>query len=118
MKTCYTVTLAMLAGAALGAAGVSGLKAQGKPPGAYAIFAYSEISDPDAFQKALTKAPSAIKDSGGRLIVRAEKFTVLREGTTPFPLKRYVIIAFDSVQQAQAWHDSPVMKEVDATVER
>ena len=32
--------------------------------------------------------------------------------------KRFVIIAFDSTQQAEAWYSSPAQKEVNAMVEK
>jgi len=119
MKTRYAVALAMAAGAALGAASVSGLYAQGKAPGAYAIISFSEISDRNAFKgEVVDKAPAVVKDAGGHLIVRTEKFTPLRAGDPPFPLRRYVIIAFDSVPQAQAWYVSQAMKGINASVER
>ena len=41
--------IGMLAGIVIGAAAVSGLNAQGKGPGAYAIVDISEITDPAAF---------------------------------------------------------------------
>ena len=42
MKTRYAVVLSMIAGAALGAASVGGLYAQGKAPGAYVVIDISE----------------------------------------------------------------------------
>jgi hypothetical protein len=46
MNRYIALSLAMLAGAALGAAAVNGLHAQGKGPGAYAVFDISEINNP------------------------------------------------------------------------
>jgi uncharacterized protein (DUF1330 family) len=40
---------------------------------------------------------------------------VLREGTPPFPLKRF-IIGFDSIQQAKDWYASPDMKDIQAYI--
>jgi hypothetical protein len=86
MKTKYTVALSMLAGVALGAVSVGGLYAQGKPPGAYAIVAYSDIPDPAAFKaNVVDKAPALIEKLGGHLLVATSDITVLREGTPPFP---------------------------------
>src|SRR6266581_5670759 len=119
MKTRYAVILAMLAGAALGAAAVGGLYAEGKTPGAYVIILVSEISDRTAFKdEVIDKEPAALKAAGGRFIVRTEKFTPLRAGDPPFPLRRYVIITFDSVPQAQAWYNSEAMKGINASIER
>ena len=44
MRAYLPATLALLAGIGIGAAAVSGLNAQGKGPGAYAIVDISEIS--------------------------------------------------------------------------
>jgi uncharacterized protein (DUF1330 family) len=41
---------------------------------------------------------------------------VLREGTPPFPLKRFAIIGFDSIQQAKDWYASPDMKDIQAYI--
>jgi uncharacterized protein (DUF1330 family) len=113
VKTRYTIILAMLAGAALGAASVNGLNAQNKAPGAYAIVAYSDVGDPAAFKEnVLDKAPDAIKKHGGRFIVRTTEITTLRAADPP--IKRYVIIGFDNVQQAKAWYGSDDMKGVAA----
>lgn len=112
MKTRYVVILAMLAGAALGAAAVNGLNAQGKAPGAYAVFTYTEIPDPAGFKTNVADtAVDIAKKHGGNFIVRTAVFSVLREGTPPFPLKRYAIIAFDSVQQAKDWYNSADVKD-------
>jgi uncharacterized protein (DUF1330 family) len=112
MKTKYTVALSMLAGVALGAVSVGGLYAQGKAPGAYAIVVYTDIPDPAAYKaNVVDKAPAIIEKNGGHLLVATNDITVLREGTPPFPVKRYALIGFDSVQQAQDWYASPDMKD-------
>jgi hypothetical protein len=49
MKSYIGVSLAMLAGAALGATAVNGLHAQTKP-GAYAVVDISEVTNPDLFK--------------------------------------------------------------------
>ena len=59
--------LAMVAGAALGAAAVQGLHAQAKPP----IYVITEIDAPnmDAYMKEYAPlAQKGIKDSGGRFV--------------------------------------------------
>jgi uncharacterized protein (DUF1330 family) len=56
------------------------------------------------------KAPAAMAGSGGRYVIRTDKITSL-DGTPP---QRYVLIAFDSVEKAQVWHNSAAQKEVDA----
>jgi uncharacterized protein (DUF1330 family) len=117
MKTYYTVSLAMLAGAALGATAVTSLTAQGKTPGAYAIVAFSEISDPAGFKENVVgRAPDIVKKAGGHFLARTDKITVLRAADPP--LKRYVIIAFDNVQQAQTWYSSEDMKGLNSYTDK
>jgi uncharacterized protein (DUF1330 family) len=53
---------------------------------------------------------SALAAFGGQYLVRTENITNL-DGTPP---KRFVVIAFDSMDKAKAWSSSPSQKEVDA----
>jgi hypothetical protein len=65
MKTCYTVALSMVAGAALGATAIQGLHAQAKPP----VYVVTEIdvTNPQAYGKDYApKAQAMIKAAGGR----------------------------------------------------
>jgi hypothetical protein len=55
--------IGMLAGIVIGAAAVSGLNAQGKGPGAYAIVDISEITDPATFKTLLPIANAIRKKS-------------------------------------------------------
>jgi uncharacterized protein (DUF1330 family) len=117
MKIQYIVALSMLAGVALGGVSVGGLYAQGKSPGAYAVVAYSEIADPAAYKANVSdKAQGQIEKGGGHLLVSTYDITVLREGTPPFPIKRFALIGFDTVQQAQDWYASPDRKDMQAYV--
>jgi len=110
MNQRIALGMAMLAGAAIGAAAVNSLSAQTKAPGAYAVIDISQITDRDNFTKELLpKAQPAILDAGGKFITRTEKITTL-DGTPP---QRYVIIAFDSVDKAKSWYASAAWKEVD-----
>ena len=113
MKTRYTVALAMLAGIAIGATAIQGLHAQAKPP-VYAVVDVSEITDPEGFkaigQRSTAEAAAVFKALGGRYITRTDKITAI-DGTAP---KRFIIIAFDSAEKAQAWNNLPAQKEVTA----
>lgn len=57
------------------------------------------------------KAPDAVKKGGGHFLARTDKITVLRAADPA--IKRYVIIAFDTVQQAQTWYNSADMKAIN-----
>ena len=102
--------IGMLAGIVIGAAAVSGLNAQGKGPGAYAIVDISEITDPATFKTLLPIAGKANDQFGGKFIARTENVVAL-DGTAP---KRFVVIAFDSMDKAKAWDKSPLQDEVNA----
>jgi uncharacterized protein (DUF1330 family) len=108
MNRLATLGLAMLAGVAIGAAAVNGLNAQGKPPGGYAVVDISEIIDQKIFDQIGPKAGPSSAAFGGKYVVRTNNITSI-DGTPP---KRLVIIAFDSVEKAKAWSNSPAQKEV------
>ena len=107
MRTKSTVVLSMLAGVALGALAVNGLKAQDKGLGAYTVFAFTDIGDPAAYKaNVVEKAAPEIKKHGGKTIVASNNVTTLREPA----LQRLVIIAWDNAQQAKDWYGSDEMK--------
>jgi uncharacterized protein (DUF1330 family) len=107
----YTGAALLAAGIAIGAAGISGLHAQNKGPGAYVVIDLSQITDRDSFSKlVLPKAQPVILGAGGKFITRTEKLTAL-DGTAP---QRFVVIGFDSVGKAKDWYASPAWQEVDA----
>ena len=110
MNRSLTLGVSMFAGAALGAAAVSGLHAQGKTPGAYAILDISEILDPAAVPQIIAKAVPSAKAGGAQYLAATEKITAL----SGVPPKRVVILAFDSVDQAKAWYNSQAQQEVNA----
>jgi uncharacterized protein (DUF1330 family) len=109
MKTKYKLAIALVAGAALGGGAIQQLQAQMKPP-TYVVVAIRKITDAEAYKAILEKAPAAAMAAGGNFAIRTDKITSL-DGTPP---ARFVLIKFDSVEQAQAWHNSAAQKEVDA----
>jgi len=117
MKTNYKIAVALVAGAALGGAAIQGLHAQAKPP-AYVIIPILKINDAAAFKAGVldkgSATTAAAKAQGGRYLIRSEKFTPV-DGNPP---QRLIVIAFDSVEQAQAYENSPVMNEVTAAREK
>jgi len=114
MKIYVTVALSMITGFSLGAVAIGGLNAQVKP-GAYAIVDISEVSDPNVLrQQLLPKAEPAATSAGGRFIARTENIVALT-GTPP---KRFVIIAFESVDKAKAWDATPAQQEVNSLAEK
>ena len=109
MKILYTVGLAMLAGAVIGAAAINGLAAQNRGHGAYVIIDISDYSNRDTFIRQMV--PGATVDPfNGKFLTRTEKITAI-DGTPP---KRFVIIGFDSVERAKAWEASAAQKDADS----
>jgi len=103
MKTKYKIMLGVLAGAVLGAAGISAIHAQQSKVLPGYVVAEVDVTDPATFKQYSDKAPGTIAASGGHYVIRAGKFTSI-EGDAP---KRFVVIQFDSAEKAKAWEDSP-----------
>jgi uncharacterized protein (DUF1330 family) len=96
--------------AGLGAAAIEGLHAQATPP-AYSVVVIRKVNDADAFKPVvLEKGPVAAEAAGGKFVIRTDKITSL-DGMAPV---RYVVIQFDNMEKAMAWHNSEAQKEVDA----
>lgn len=101
MKPHYALSATLAAGLVIGAVLATALQAQSTPP-AYVV-AEVAIHDADAFAR--DYAPSVagtLQPYGGRFLTSG-KLTAL-EGNVP---QRFVIIAFDSVEKARGWYDSP-----------
>jgi uncharacterized protein (DUF1330 family) len=101
-------------GVAVGGAIVQGVYAQAAPP-VYVVVEISDITDPEGFNAVPAKSgPETLASFGGRYVIRTEKITPL-DGTAP---KRFVVIAFDSMEKAMAWKASASSKEVDVIRDR
>jgi uncharacterized protein (DUF1330 family) len=110
MKTRFTVLVSVMAGIAAGAAAVQALHAQARPP----AFVVGEIDvrSPELFAKEyLPNASKAVRESGGKYIVGGGK-SVSFYGEPP---KRIAIMAFESLEKAEAAFNSAVYKEAKAT---
>jgi uncharacterized protein (DUF1330 family) len=102
MKPHYAIPATLIAGVTIGAILSSALKAQSTPP-AYVV-AEVAVHDADTFARDYApKVAGTVQAFGGRFLTSG-KVTAL-EGNVP---PRFVIIAFDSVEKARAWYDSPV----------
>jgi uncharacterized protein (DUF1330 family) len=107
MKTHYMAALAMLAGAALGAAATQGLHAQAKPT-AYVI-AEIDVTNPDAYMKEFVPlGEKAILNGGGKYLARGGK-TVSFDGEPPKP--RTAVLAFENIKKAQEVFTSSAYRE-------
>jgi len=70
---------------------------------AYWIALYREIKDPEKLAAYAELAGPAIKEAGGRFLVRGMPEKVYEAGVE----QRTVVIEFDSVEAAVAAHDTP-----------
>jgi uncharacterized protein (DUF1330 family) len=106
MKTKIKIALAVLAGAALGAAAVQGLHAQAKPK-AYLV-TESEVLDAAALAAYVPQAQAAARAAGGRPgIVPAGGKIVALVGEPP---KRFGVSEWESLEKAQAYYNSAERK--------
>lgn len=71
---------------------------------AYLIADIEEITDSAQYDEYRRQVGPTVEQYGGRFIVRGGKSVALEGGWEP---ARLVIIEFPSLEQAQAWYDSP-----------
>jgi uncharacterized protein (DUF1330 family) len=86
-------------------------KAQAQPAGARAGAYYIsefEVTDMEGIRPYSAAVESTFTPFGGRYVVRGGKVASL-EGN---PARRVIMIAFPSMEQAQAWYDSPAYREI------
>jgi uncharacterized protein (DUF1330 family) len=95
--------LAVLLGIAIGVAGAEALRAQQAKVAPGYVIAEVEVTDPATMQKYGEKVPETLAPFNHRYVVIGGKPQSM-EGEAP---KTIVIIAFDSVQKAREWYDSP-----------
>jgi len=113
MKTSYAMALALLAGMAIGAAGIEGLHAQAKPP--VYLIADNTVTSPEAYAKEyLPLAQAAIKAHGGRYIAAGKGTAIDGEP----PKGRVVILKWDSLEQLKGWRYSPEYMKARAIGEK
>lgn len=66
-----------------------------------------EITDPAQYEHYKTLAPATVAAYGGRYVARGGATRSLEGG---WQSGRLVILEFDSLDRAQAWHDSPAYR--------
>lgn len=109
MRSRLALTLAMLAGFALGAVAVQSVHAQRSGPGAYAIIDITEVTSPQGLNEALAKLPASVAAFGGKFVTRTENIL----GFDGVPPLRFFIIAFDTMEKAQSWNNSPAQTAIN-----
>lgn len=114
MQTNLRIALAASGGLLMGAAIMQASHAQQvKAPPAYVIAEVekdpTKAQDPAAARRYAEAAPRSLIPFGGQYVVRGGAVQAL-EGEAP---KGYiVVIAFDSVEKARGWYDSPAYEAV------
>jgi len=102
MKSRFSLTLSMLAGAILGGAAIEALHAQAKPP-VYMI-AINEVSDQERYAKEyVSPAQKSVKDHGGEYLAAGPGTRVAGN----LPEGPVVILRWESMEALQAWRNSP-----------
>ncbi len=114
MKQAFALGISMLIGSLLGAVGISGLHAQKKLPGAYAIIEVDEIADQIALRAILPRIREVGEQFGGKLMIEAGRIT----GRDAMPPKRFAVIAFDSMEDAEAWSTASAESELDQIADK
>ncbi len=69
------------------------------------------VNDPDRYEEYKKLAPPAIVAYGGKYLARDGRIEML-EGD--WPLNRFVILEFESVERAKQWHESPEYRQARA----
>ena len=67
------------------------------------VIAEVEVTDPGTFEEYRKLVPPTIEAFGGRYVVRGGAIDGREGGWQP---KRIVVIEFDDMERAKAWHDS------------
>jgi len=106
MRTSFSLAIALLAGCAIGAAVMHAVHAQATPP-AYSIVEV-DVIDAEGFKAFAARNAAGVAAAGGRFIVRHGR-VVTSEGTPP---KGVFVIAWDSLDKASGYFDSPTFKEL------
>jgi len=101
------LVLAALGGLIIGSAMTFAASAQ-KPLPAYFI-AESVVMDPQADSAVIAKLPATAQPYGGRYLARGGRI-VSFGGEPP---RRVVIVAFDSMAQAEGWRADPKVKALE-----
>jgi uncharacterized protein (DUF1330 family) len=106
MKSSSSLTIALIAGCAIGAAAMQAVHAQATPP-AYSIVEV-DVIDAEGFQAFAKSNAAGVAAAGGQFIVRRGR-VVTSEGTPP---KGVFVIAWDSLDKASGYFGSPTFKEL------
>jgi uncharacterized protein (DUF1330 family) len=103
MTTQIRLAAALASGLVFGCGGFNALRAETKTSPAFWVTETLEVSDQAAFLKIIKAVPATLQRFGGQYIVLGGKIAP-GEGSPP---RRITIVAFDSLEKAQQWFNSP-----------
>jgi uncharacterized protein (DUF1330 family) len=109
MKTNSKLMLGVFLGMVIGIAGDIVIRAQQAKPAPGYVIAEVDVTDPATFQQYGAKVPGTLAPFNGHYVIRGGK-TLSLEGDPP--PQRFVVIAFDSMEKAKAWEDSPAYEAI------
>jgi uncharacterized protein (DUF1330 family) len=111
MKTNKPALVAVLASVAISALGTTAPRAQTPSAAQRPAFYISEfeLTDPEGIKPYSARVDATFAPFGGRYVVRGGQIAPL-EGEAP--KGRIVMIAFPSMERAQAWYNSPAYREI------
>jgi len=109
MNTTFKFVVTLLVGAVFGATGTQMLNAQTPQPAPAYYIADHEVHDAQTFGTYGARVPATLAPFGGRFLARGGKVATFQGEA---PKGRIVVIAFDSLERAQAWYDSPAYQEI------
>lgn len=108
MKANHKLALALLAGVSIGVAGATAIHARQVKAAPGFVIAEIEVQDPAAMQKYGERMPETLAPFNHNYFVRGGRTQSL-EGEPP---KTILIMAFDSVEKAREWYDSPAYQAI------
>ncbi len=109
MKANWKVLVGVLAGVLIGVAGAEAIHAQQAKTAPGYVIAEVEVNDPATMQKYGAKVPETLAPFHHHYVILGGNIQAL-EGEPP--KGGIVMIAFDSVEKAREWYDSPAYAAV------
>jgi len=113
MRVQGKIVVAALAGAALGAMAMEGLRAQGKPK-AYLV-TESEVIDAASATALSEQTGPIIRAAGGRTLVTARGTVSAVQGAAP---ARFSVSEWENIDKAKAYINSPDRKALESKREK
>ncbi len=109
MMSMHKSVVIALGGVLVGALGATLLQAQTPKPGPGFVIAEFAVKDQDAYREYGQRAPGTIAQYGGKFMVRGGKVEALKGDAPKGP---FVVLAFDSAEQAKKWATSSEYSEL------